>query len=104
MHILLEALGGLTWLLIGFLVAVAFGSFARAGASVYGDPSPKPHPLRVLVRDPAEAPVVEAAKRVLTGSRPAVAGIAPELEAIPPVATRRVGQGGPTQTRSSHIT
>jgi hypothetical protein len=34
MYILLEALGGLTWLLIGFLAAVAFGSFAREGAGI----------------------------------------------------------------------
>ena len=38
MHILiLEALGGLGWLLVGFLVAVAFGSVAREGAGIYGE-------------------------------------------------------------------
>jgi hypothetical protein len=95
MFILLEALGGLAWLLIGILVAVAFGSFARAGAGISVELSPKPKPrLRVLVRDPAEAPVIEAAKRLLTEIRPTAAGIARELEAISPVATRRVGQEG----------
>jgi hypothetical protein len=40
MHILiLEALGLLAWLLVGFLVAVAFGSVAREGAGMYGEPS-----------------------------------------------------------------
>ena len=43
MHILIqEALGLLAWLLVGFLVAVAFGSVAREGAGIYGEPSPKP--------------------------------------------------------------
>ncbi len=87
MYILLEALGGLTWLLIGFLAAVAFGSFAREGAGIHRDPSPrpKPQPLRALVLDPAEAPVIAAARRLLTETRPADARIARELEAIPPV-------------------
>jgi hypothetical protein len=40
MHILIqEALGLLAWLLVGFLVAVAFGSVAREGAGMYGEPS-----------------------------------------------------------------
>ena len=43
MHFLiLEALGGLAWLLVGFLAAVAFGSVVREGAGIYGEPSPKP--------------------------------------------------------------
>ena len=94
MYILLEALGGLVWLLIGFLAVVAFGSAAREGAGIYGDPSPrpKPQPLRVLGLDPAEAPVIKAARRLLTEIRPA-AWIAREVEAIPPVAKLRVGQG-----------
>ena len=73
MYILLEALGGLTWLLIGFLAAVAFGSFAREGAGIHRDPSPrpKPQPLRALVLDPAEAPVIAAARRLLKETRPA---------------------------------
>ena len=46
--------------------------------------------------DPAEARVIEAAKRLLTEIRRADAWIARELEAIPPVAKRCVGQEGPT--------
>lgn len=92
MHILiLEVLGGLACLLlVGLLVAVIIGSFARAGAGVYGDPSPKPtQPARrVLVLDQAEA-----APRLLTEIGLADAWIARELAAIPPVAKRRVGQG-----------
>ena len=55
MYILLEALGGLTWLLIGFLAAMAFGSFAREGAGIHRDPSPrpKPQPLRALGARPS---------------------------------------------------
>jgi hypothetical protein len=49
MHILLETLGGLVWLLIGFLGVVAFGFAAREGAGLYGDPSPPPKPQGVLV-------------------------------------------------------
>jgi hypothetical protein len=97
MHsLILEALGGLAWLLVGFFVVVAFGSVAREGAGTYGEPSPKskPQPRRVLVLDPAEAPVIEAATRLLTEIRKADAWIARELEAISPVAKRRVGQGG----------
>jgi hypothetical protein len=92
MHILiLEALGGLAWLLVGFLVAVAFGSVAREGAGIYVEPSPKPKqpPLRVLVLDQGEA-----ATRLLTEIPQADAWIARELEAIPPVAKRRVAKGG----------
>src|SRR6202022_4422108 len=63
MDILLETLGGLVWLLIGVLGMVAFSSAAREGAGLYGDPSPPPKPQRVLVLDPAEARVIEAAKR-----------------------------------------
>jgi hypothetical protein len=60
MHILiLEALGLLAWLLVGFLVAVTFGSVAREGAGTYGEPSPKPQPLRGLRLVSAEAPVLE---------------------------------------------
>jgi hypothetical protein len=69
MHILLETLGALVWLLIGFLGALAFSSAAREGAGLYGDPSPPPKPQRVLVLDPAEARVIEAAKRLLTERR-----------------------------------
>ena len=74
MHILiLEVLGVLAWLLVVLLVAVVFGSFARAGAGVYGDPSPKPMqpPRRVLVLNQAEA-----APRLLTEIRQADAWIA----------------------------
>jgi hypothetical protein len=91
MHILiLEALGGLAWLLVGFLVAVAFGSVAREGAGIYVEPSPKPKqpPLRVLVLDQGEA-----ATRLLTEIPQADAWIARELEAIPPVAKGRVAKG-----------
>jgi hypothetical protein len=96
MYILLEALGGLVWLLIGFLGVVAFGSVARRGAGIYGDPSPqpKPRPLRILGLNPAETPLVKAATRRLTEIRPADAWIARELEAMSPVAKRRVGQRG----------
>ena len=94
MDILLETLGGLVWLLIGFLGVVAFSSAAREGAGLYGDPSPPPKPQRVLVLDPAEAWVIEAAQRLLTGIRQADAWIARELEAISPVAKRCVGQEG----------
>jgi hypothetical protein len=76
MDILLETLGGLVWLLIGFLGVVAFGSAAREGAGLHGDPSPPPKPQRVLVLDPAEVRVIEAAKRLLTEIRPADAWIA----------------------------
>jgi hypothetical protein len=69
MYILLETLGALVWLLIGFLGVVAFSSAAREGAGLYGDPSPPPRPQRVLVLDPAEARVIEAAKRLLTELR-----------------------------------
>ena len=94
MYILLETLGGLVWLLIGFLGVVAFGSVAREGAGIYGDPSPPPKPQRVLVLDPAEAPGMQAAKRLLTEIRQADAWTARELEAMSPVAKRRVGQEG----------
>jgi len=63
MDILLETLGGLVWLLIGFLGVVAFGSAAREGAGLHGDPSPPPKTQRLLVLDPAETRVIEAAKR-----------------------------------------
>lgn len=102
MHFLiLEALGGLAWLLVGFLVVVAFGSVAREGAGIYVEPSPKPKrpPLRVLVLDQAEA-----ATRLLTEIPQADAWIAREREAIRPVAKRRVAKGGPTQTRPRNIT
>lgn len=92
MHLLiLQALGGLAWLLVGFLVVVAFGSVVREGAGIYGEPSPKPKqpPLRVLVLDQAEA-----ATRLLTEIPQADAWIARELEAIPPLAKRRVAKGG----------
>jgi hypothetical protein len=69
MYILLETLGAFVWLLIGFLGVVAFSSAARDGAGLYGDPSPPPKPQRVLVLDPAEARVIEAAKRLLTERR-----------------------------------
>ncbi len=69
MYILLETLGALVWLLIGFLGVVAFSSAAREGGGLYGDPSPPPRPQRVLVLDPAEARVIEAAKRLLTELR-----------------------------------
>ena len=69
MYILLETLGALVWLLIGLLGVVAFSSAAREGAGLYGDPSPPPRPQRVLVLDPAEARVIEAAKRLLTELR-----------------------------------
>jgi hypothetical protein len=69
MYILLETLGALVWLLIGLLGVVAFSSAAREGAGLYGDPSPPPKPQRVLVLDPAEARVIEAAKRLLTELR-----------------------------------
>jgi hypothetical protein len=69
MYILLETLGALVWLLIGLLGVVAFSSAAREGAGLYGDPSPSPKPQRVLVLDPAEARVIEAAKRLLTELR-----------------------------------
>lgn len=69
MYILLETLGALVWLVIGFLGVVAFSSAAREGAGLYGDPSPPPKPQRVLVLDPAEAQVIEAAKRLLTELR-----------------------------------
>jgi hypothetical protein len=106
MYILLEALGGLVWLLVGFLAAVAFGSVAREGAGMYGEPSPKPkpQPLRGLVLDPGEAPVIEAATRRLTEIRPTDAWIAREVEAIPPWRTYAWAKGGPTQTRSRNIT
>jgi hypothetical protein len=85
MHILiLEALGLLAWLLVGFLVAVAFGSVAREGAGMYGEPSPKPQPVRGLRLVPAEAPVIETATRRLTEIRPANAWSAREFEIIPP--------------------
>jgi hypothetical protein len=43
MHLLiLEVLGGLAWLLVGFLVVVAFGSVARERAGRYVEPSRKP--------------------------------------------------------------
>ena len=56
---------------------------------MYGEPSPKPKqpPLRVLVLDQAEA-----ATRLLTEIPQADAWIARELEAIPPVAKRRVAK------------
>ncbi len=76
MYILLETLGALVWLLIGFLGVVAFSSAAREGAGLYGDPSPPPKPQRVLVLDPAEARVIEAAKRLLPEIRRADAWIA----------------------------
>ena len=76
MDLLLETLGGLVWLLIGVLGVVAFSSAARDGAGLYGDPSPSPQPQRVLVLDPAEARVIEAAKRLLTEIRQADARIA----------------------------
>jgi len=104
MDILLETLGGLVWLLIGVLGVVAFSSAAREGAGLYGDPSPSPKPQRVLVLDPAEARVIEAAKRLLTEIRRADAWIARELEAIPLVAKRCVGQEGADRTRSRNIT
>ena len=69
MYILLETLGALVWLLIGFLGVVAFSSAAREGAGLYGDPSPPPRPQRVLVLDPAEARVIEAAQRLLAELR-----------------------------------
>ena len=69
MDILLEALGGLVWLLVGVLGVVAFSSAAREGAGLYGDPSPPPKPQRVLVLDPAEARVIEAAQRLLAELR-----------------------------------
>ncbi len=69
MYILLETLGALVWLLIGLLGVMAFSSAAREGAGLYGDPSPPPKPQRVLVLDPAEARVIEAAKRLLTELR-----------------------------------
>jgi hypothetical protein len=94
MYILLETLGGLVWLLIGFLAVVAFGSAAREGAGLFGDPSPPPKPQRVLVLDPAAVPGMEATKWLLTEIRQADAWIARELEAMSPVATRRVGQVG----------
>ena len=58
---------------------------ASLGGYIHRDPSPrpKPQPLRALVLDPAEAPVIAAARRLLTETRPADARI--ELEAIPPV-------------------
>jgi hypothetical protein len=71
MYLLLETLGGLVWLLIGFLRVVAFSSAAREGAGLYGDPSPPPKPERVLVLYPAEARVIEAAQRLLTEPRQA---------------------------------
>ena len=63
---------------------------------MYGEPSPrpKPQPLRMLVLGPGEAPVIEAATRRLTEIRPTDAWIAREVEASPPVAKLRVGQGG----------
>ena len=48
--------------------------------------------------------MIEAAKRRLTEMRQADAWIARELEAIPSMSKLRVGQGGPTQTRSRNIT
>ena len=69
MYILLETLGALVWLLIGVLGVVAFSSAAREGAGLYGDPSPPPKPQRVLVLDPAEARVIEAAQRLLAELR-----------------------------------
>jgi hypothetical protein len=69
MYILLETLGALVWLLIGFLGVVAFSSAAREGAGLYGDPSPPPKPQRVLALDPAEARVIEAAQRLLAELR-----------------------------------
>jgi hypothetical protein len=48
--------------------------------------------------------VIEAAKRLLTEIRRADARIARELEAIPPVAKRYVGQEGADRTRSRNIT
>lgn len=76
MDILLETLGGLVWLLIGFLGVVAFGSAAREGAGLYGDPSTPPKPQRGRVLDPAEARLIEAAQRRLTELRRADARIA----------------------------
>ena len=76
MDILLETLGGLVWLLIGFLGVVAFSSAAREGAGLYGDRSPPPKPQRVRALDPAEARVIEAAPRRLTEIRQADAWIA----------------------------
>ena len=75
MDILLEALGGLVWLLVGVLGVVAFSSAAREGAGLYGDPSPPPKPQRALVLDPTEARVIEAAQRLLPEIRQANACI-----------------------------
>ena len=69
MDILLETLGGLVWLLIGFLGVVAFGFAAREGTGLYGDPSPPPNPQGVLVLSPAEARAIEAAQWRLTELR-----------------------------------
>jgi hypothetical protein len=69
MDILLETLGGLVWLLIGFLGLVAFGFAAREGAGLYGDLSPPPNPQSVLVLNPAEARAIEAAQWRLTEVR-----------------------------------
>jgi len=101
MYILLETLGGLVWLLIGFLGVVAFSSAARDGAGLYGDPSPKPQ--RVLVLNPAEVRVIEAAKRLLTENRRADAWIARELEATSPGRSDAWAKRGPTRTRSRNI-
>jgi hypothetical protein len=76
MDILLETLGGLVRLLIGFLGVVAFSSAARDGAGLYGDPSPSRKPQRVLVLDPTEALEIEAAQQLLTEIRQADAWIA----------------------------
>jgi hypothetical protein len=84
--LILEVLAGLASLLVGLLVAVVFGSLAREGAGVYGDPSPQP--TRRVVLDQAGA-----APRLLNEIRQADGWIARELGAIPPVAKRRVGQG-----------
>jgi len=103
MYILLETLGGLVWLLIGFLGVVAFSSAARDGAGLYGDPSPSPKPQRVLVLNPAEVRVIEAAKRLLTENRQADAWIARELEATSPGRSDAWAKRGPTRTRSRNI-
>src|SRR4029450_4197316 len=84
--LILEVLAGLTSLLVGLLVAVVFGSLAREGAGVYGDPSPQA-PRGVGLDQGG------AAQRLCTEMRQADGWIARELGAIPPVAKRRVGQG-----------
>src|SRR4029450_2909918 len=84
--LILEVLAHMASLLVGLLVAGVFGSLAREGAGVYGDPSPQP--TRRVVLDQAGA-----APRLLNEIRQADGWIARELGAIPPVAKRRVGQG-----------